>query len=128
MIRKKSKRSDTFAPKLVTAQFLLYVNAIIWLGFGIYLLVDMIRAGNTTSVIFLISFFLLINVLAMVFCAITIGRRDPWAYYFSLFIIIVNAIFTRLGHFEVFDLLAFIVDVIILIFLLSIGRAYLKGS
>jgi hypothetical protein len=128
MIRKKYKKVDTLAPKILTAQFLLYINAIIWFGFGIYVLVDMIRTGNTASVILLISFFLLINVAAMVFCAITIGRRDSWAYYFSLFIIIVNIIFTRLGHFDVFDLLAFIADLVILAFLLFMGKAYLKES
>jgi hypothetical protein len=128
MIRKKYKKVDTLAPKILTAQFLLYVNAFIWFAFGIYLFVDMVNAGNTISVILLISFFLLINVVSMVFCAVTLGRRDAWAYYFSLFTVIINAIVTRLGRFEVFDLLTFIVDIIILVFLLFMGKAYLKES
>jgi hypothetical protein len=128
MIRKKDKKTDRLAPKILTAQFLLFSNAVIWLGFGVYLVVDMLKANNTLGVIFLISFFLLVNVAAMAFCGVAIGRRDSWAYYFSVFIIIVNAIFTRLGQFEVFDLLAFIADVFILFFLLFMGRAYLKES
>jgi hypothetical protein len=67
MIKKRYKKIDTLAPKILTAQFLLFTNAIIWLGFGIYLFVDMIDAGNTMSVVLLISFFLLVNVAAMVF-------------------------------------------------------------
>ncbi len=129
MIRKRQKKqADSLAPKILTAQFLLFANALIWLGFGIYVFVDMVKAHNSASVIFLISFFLLFNVGAMVFCGITIGRRDSWAYYFSLFIVAVNAIFTRVGQFEVFDLLAFIFDIVVLVFLLTIGRAYLKES
>jgi hypothetical protein len=50
------------------------------------------------------------------------------AYYFSLFIVGLNAVFTRFGQFELFDLLAFFVDLIIFIFLLSMGRMYLQKS
>ncbi len=128
MNRKRYKKEDPLAPKILTAQFLLFANAVIWFGFGVYLFVDMVKAHNTVSVVFLISFFLLVNVVAMAFCGVTIGRRDSWAYYFSLFILVVNAIFTRLGQFEVFDLLAFIFDIAVLVFLLTIGKAYLKAS
>ena len=128
MNRKRYKKEDSLAPKILTAQFLLFANAVIWLGFGVYLFVDMVKAHNTASVIFLISFFLLVNAGAMAFCAVTIGRRDSWAYYFSLFILVVNAIFTRMGQFEVFDLLAFIFDIAVLVFLLTMGKAYLKES
>ena len=128
MNRKRYKKEDLLAPKILTAQFLLFSNAVIWIGFGIYLFVDMVKAHNTASVIFLISFFLLVNAGAMAFCAVTIGRRDSWAYYFSLFILVVNAIFTRMGQFEVFDLLAFIFDIAVLVFLLTMGKAYLKES
>ena len=128
MNRKRYKKEDLLAPKILTAQFLLFANAVIWLGFGVYLFVDMVKAHNTASVIFLISFFLLVNAGAMAFCGVTIGRRDSWAYYFSLFILVVNAIFTRLGQFEVFDLLAFIFDIAVLVFLLTIGKDYLKAS
>jgi hypothetical protein len=128
MINKKYKKVDALAPKILTAQFLLYANALLWFGFGVYLFIDMIRAANTISVIFLISFFLLFNVAAMLVCAMTIGRRDSWVYYFSIFVVVLNAIFTRLGHFDVFDLLAFIADIVILTFLLSMGKAYLKES
>lgn len=128
MIKKSSRRPDTLTPKIRTAQFLLYVNALIWFGFGVYLFIDMLRAHNSAAVIFMISFFLLVNAGAMAFCAITIGRRDSWAYYFSVFIIIVNAIFTRLGEFNTYNLIAFILDMIVLLFLLFMGRAYLKGS
>lgn len=128
MNRKRYKKEDPLAPKILTAQFLLFANAVIWFGFGTYLFVDMVKAHNTVSVVFLISFFLLVNVVAMAFCGVTIGRRDSWAYYFSLFILVVNAIFTRLGQFEVFDLLAFIFDIAVLVFLLTIGKDYLKAS
>lgn len=128
MNRKRYKKEDPLAPKILTAQFLFFANAVIWLGFGVYLFVDMVKAHNTASVVFLISFFLLVNAGAMAFCGVTIGRRDSWAYYFALFILVVNAIFTRLGQFEVFDLLAFIFDIAILVFLLTIGKSYLKAS
>ena len=128
MIKKRNKKIDTLAPKIATAQFMFYVNALIWFGFGIYIFVEMLKAGNFASTIFFISFFLLINVGAMVFCAITIGRRDAWAYYFSIFIIVLNGFFTGASEFEAFNIIAFVIDVIIFVFLLTIGRAYLAQA
>ncbi len=128
MTRQRYKKAEPLAPKIVTAQFMLYVNALIWLGFGIYVFFDMLRANNNAQTMSLISFFLLVNVAVMAICGVTIGRRDPWAYYFSLFIVGLNAIFTRFGQFELFDLLAFFVDLVIFIFLLSMARMYLQKS
>ncbi len=125
---KRFKKADPLAPKIVTAQFLLYVNTLLWLGFGIYLFSDMVRAGNSLQVILLITFFLLVNVVAMVFCGFSISRRDPAAYYFSLFVVGLNAVFTRVGQFQTFNLIAFIIDVIILIVLFSMAREYLQSS
>jgi hypothetical protein len=99
MIRKKYKKQDTLAPKIRTAQFMIYVNALIWSGFGIYIVIDMLAAHNSTLVVLMTSFFLLINIGAMVFCAVIIGRRETWAYYLCILIIVLNAIFTRLGEF-----------------------------
>jgi hypothetical protein len=128
MNRKQYKKEDPLAPKILTAQFLLYVNTLLWLGFGIYLFSDMVRAGNNLQVILMISFFLLVNVTAMAVCGFSIRKRDPLAYYFSLFVVVANAIFTRVGQFQTFNLIAFIVDVVILIVLFSMAREYLQGS
>jgi hypothetical protein len=128
MNRKHYKKEDTLSPKIITAQFLLYVNALLWLGFGIYLFSDMVRAGNNLQVILMISFFLLVNVIAMAVCGFSIGRRDPAAWYFSLFIVVLNAVFTRVGQFQTFNLIAFIIDLVILIVLFSMAREYLQSS
>jgi hypothetical protein len=128
MNRKPHKKEDPLAPKILTAQFLLYVNTLLWLGFGIYLFSDMVRAGNNLQVILMISFFLLVNVIAMAVCGFSIGRRDPAAWYFSLFIVVLNAVFTRVGQFQTFNLIAFIIDLVILIVLFSMAREYLQSS
>jgi hypothetical protein len=124
----KNENEDPLAPMILTAQFLLYVNTILWLGFGVYLFSDMVRAGNSLQVILMISFFLLVNVCAMAFCGFSIGKRDPAAWYFSLFVVVLNAIFTRVGQFQTFNLIAFIVDLIILVVLFSMAGGYLKRS
>ncbi|MCC6259780.1 MAG: hypothetical protein IT311_02865 [Anaerolineales bacterium] len=128
MIKRKYQKADTLAPKIVTAQFMFYANAALWLGFGIYVFVDMLKVDNFPSTIFLITFFLLVNVSAMIFCAVALGKRNAWAYYFSIFIIILNAFFTRVGGFEVFDIIAFLADVALFIFLVMIGKAYLTQA
>jgi hypothetical protein len=128
MIRKRNKKQDTLAPKILTAQFMIYVNALIWFGFAIYIVIDMLGAHNSALVVLMTSFFLLINIGAMTFCGVIIGRRETWAYYLCIVIMVLNAVFTRLGEFNTYSLIAFILDVIILAFLLSMGRAYLKEA
>lgn len=128
MIKKRSKRRDTLAPKILTAQFMIYVNALIWFGFGIYIVIDMLGAHNSALVVLMTSFFLLLNIGIMIFCAVVIGKRNSWAYFFCVFMVVMNATFTRLGEFNTYSLIAFIIDLIILAFLLSMGRAYLKES
>lgn len=128
MNHKQYKKQDPLAPKILTAQFLLFVSALLWLGFAIYLFLDMVRSNNNAQVIGMISFFLLLNVAAMAICGFSIRKRDPLAYYFSLFVVVANAIFTRVGQFQTFNLIAFIVDLAILIVLFSMAREYLQGS
>jgi hypothetical protein len=128
MNRKQNKKEDPLAPKILTAQFLLFVSTLLWFGFAIYLFLDMVRSRNNAQVIGMISFFLLVNVAAMAVCGFSIRKRDPLAYYFSLFVVVANAIFTRVGQFQTFNLIAFIVDLAILIVLFSMAREYLQGS
>ncbi|MCC7119779.1 MAG: hypothetical protein IT310_14735 [Anaerolineales bacterium] len=125
----KAKRiHDTLAPKIFTARFLLSANALLWLGFTIYIGVDMFKAQNTTYVIFLACFFLLLNAGAMFGCGAWLGKRQPWAYFLTLSVLVLNGFFTRVGQFEVFNLIAFVADLLIFIFLLTFGRAYVQST
>jgi lysylphosphatidylglycerol synthetase-like protein (DUF2156 family) len=128
MTGKKDKKEELLAPKILTAQFLLFVNALLWLGFAIYLFRDMVKSGNNTQVITMISFFVLLNAVGMAVCGFGIRKQDPLAFYFTLFVVVLNAIFTRVGQFQVFNMIAFIVDLIILIVLLTMARDYLQSS
>jgi hypothetical protein len=123
----RTKKLHPVVQKIFAAQMMLFLNAAAWLAFGVYIVVDMVRFNNGLFTISLIGLFFLINAAAMVFGAAMMGKREDWAYYFTLIVIFANAVFTRFGQFELFDLLAFIFDVMIFLFILSFRKAYFQG-
>lgn len=121
------KRLDRLAPRIKTAQTLLFINTFIWFCLGTYLVIVMLRENNGLSTV-LVGFFLYANVAAMLVSGINLGTRETWAYYFSVIILMINALVTRVGQFGLFDLLALIFDLVIFGVLISFGKAYLNRS
>ncbi len=121
----KIKRSDALAPRIVIVRVLFYLNTFVWFCLGTYLVFDMLQQKNGFSAV-LVGFFLYINAGAMFVSGKYIGQRENWAYYFGFFVLIANALVTRIGQFGFFDLLALFFDITIFCALLSIDRAYLK--
>ncbi len=123
----KTKRTDKLAPKIKTAQTLFFINTFIWFCLGTYLALDMLHQNNGLSAV-LVGFFFYVNAGAMLVSGMYLGKRETWAYYFSLIILIVNALVTRIGQFGLLDLLELIFDLVIFGVLISFGKAYLNKS
>ena len=88
-------------------------------------MLEMLQQKNGFSAV-LAGFFLYTNAAAMFISGKYIGQREQWAYYFGFFVLIANALVTRIGQFGFFDLLALFFDITIFCALLLIDRAYLK--
>lgn len=121
------KRVNLLSARISIIQILFYINTFVWFCFSIYTIMDMMRQ-NTLSASLLAGFFLFVNAGAMFASARFLEEKESWAYYFSVVVLILNMLVTRIGQFGFFDLLALFFDLVILGSLISIGKAYLKKS
>ena len=108
-------------------RMLFYLNTFVWFCLGTYLVLFMLYQQNGFSSVW-VGFFLYANAAAMFISGRYIGQKEKWAYYFGLFVLLGNALVTRIGHFGIFDQFALLLDIAIFCALLSIGRVYLKRS
>jgi hypothetical protein len=121
------RTSDIFNLRIAIVRMLFYLNTVIWFCLGTYLVLYMLYQQNGFSAVW-VGFFLYGNAAAMFISGRYIGQRQKWAYYFGLFVLLVNALVTRIGHFGVFDMFALILDIAIFCALLLIASPYLKRS
>ena len=105
---------------------LLFIDAFIWFCFGTYLILEMLYFNNGLSTV-LVGFFMYLNAAALFFGGVMIERRRQWAYFFTLAYLFINMLLTFSDQFGVMDLVTFMLDLVILAILISIGRAYLQG-
>jgi len=121
------KKRDTLSPKIKTAQILLYVDAFIWFCLGTYLVAEMLSFNNGVSAV-LVGLFMYMSAAAMWVSGVMLKKRKNWVYFFTLALLFVNILLTFTDQFGIVDLLTFIFDFLIVVFLVSFGGAYLKKS
>lgn len=113
--------------KTKAAQALFYLNALIWLGFGLYTLVNMLgRYPDGAITVYVIGFMMLGNVGAMCLSGILLGWQNKWFYFFSIFVLVSNVVLTVTDQFGFFDLATLILDLVIFWLLISIRKNYLS--
>ena len=76
---RKKQQKYYFDIKIKIARVLFFVNALIWLGFSIFLFRDMSRLNSGTSA-FVTAFFVLTIAGTMLASGIMIAKRIGWAY------------------------------------------------
>jgi hypothetical protein len=108
-------------------QILFYINTFIWFCLATYIAIVMFKDNNGWSTL-LVGFFLYVNAAAMLLSGIFLGRRETWAYYFALVVLITNALVTRATPFDLFDLFALIYDLVIIGVLVWFRRPYLNRA
>ena len=112
--------------RLKIAQNLFYLNAVIWLAFGLYTLFGMAgRYPDQTITVYIIGFLMLGNVGAMALSGFLIGKPRKLFYYFGVFVLVINIILTVTDQFGIFDLLTLLLDLVLLALLISLRQQYL---
>lgn len=115
--------------KTKTVQVLFYLNALIWLAFGIYTLINMIdRYPGRVITVYVIGFMMLGNVGMMFLSGILIGKPNKWAYFFAMFVLVINIILTVTDQFGSFDLVTLLLDLVIFGLLISIRKHYTSNE
>jgi hypothetical protein len=99
-----------------------YLNAAIWLSFGVWSLIRIMNQnpeqGTTTWIVALLMFG---NVGAMLICGAGIGTGRVVFYYLAIFVLVVNIILTLTDQFGIFDLITLLIDLILLGILITSG-------
>lgn len=106
------------------AQVLFFINAAIWLLFGVISLTRMASSSDQVIAALAVSILMLGNVGAMLIAGIGIGRQNRSLYYFGILVLLINIILTITDEFGVFDLITLMLDVFLLGLLIATRSHY----
>jgi len=121
--------STTRAPNsVVTAQALFFVNAAVWLAFGVFSLVRLATGTAAQTLVLLVVAILMFgNVGAMLVAGAGIGTRRRPFYYFGAVVLVVNIVLTVTDEFGLFDFITLVIDLMLLGLLIVTRSHYLTG-
>ncbi len=120
---KKRNKPDPWKITLGRGFFIL--NAIFWLGYGVYIYYDMAIKNNNKASADLLALFIFVNAGLLLFSGIKLGKPEKWTYYFASAVIAFNTILSLLNIVDPFFLLSFLFDLFILWTIISLFRQYL---
>jgi uncharacterized membrane protein len=126
MKRKKRTPRRTDPAKRNVARILFFVNALVWVGFSVYVVLDMANNFNEISAAVFVGIFMLVNAGLMLWCGIMLAQPQKWGYYFALVFLFLNILYTLSVQFGLLDIITFVLDVIILIVLISFQKEFLS--
>ena len=107
--------------KLITAQVLFILNAVVWLYLGTLSLVNPRIPGTLGQIIVIL---MIGNAGALLLCAYGLGKRKKWFYYAALAVLVVNILLTFSDQMGVIDWSTLVLDLVLLGFLLSVRKEY----
>ncbi len=119
---KKRNKPDPWKITLGRGFFIL--NAIFWLGYGVYIYYDMAIKNNNKASADLLALFIFVNAGLLLFSGIKLGKPEKWTYYFASAVIAFNTILSLLNIVDPFFLLSFLFDLFILWTIISLFRQY----
>ena len=110
-----------------TAQVLFFINAMIWLAFGLYTLLGMVSRYPGYVMVYIVGVLMLGNVTAMALSGFLIGKKNKWFFFFALFVLAINILLTFTDQFGFFDLATLVLDLVLFVILISIRKQYLSA-
>lgn len=127
-MKTSKKRSQEFVTnRKRLARFLFYTNAVVWVVIGLLMIIEMLIAKNTISTA-LVTFFFLINILALFACAKLLDQREKWIFFTILVIPILNIALSFTGYPKFLYILAFIIDALIIITIIPLKKHFFIES
>jgi hypothetical protein len=92
------------------AQALFWLNAAIWLVFGLIGLMRLSNSGNPSITLWVVAILMFGNVGAMLIAGFWLGRQSRWAFFFALAVLAVNILLTFTDQVGFFDIITAILD------------------
>jgi hypothetical protein len=110
------------------AQALFFLNAAIWLSFGIFTLLKMVDPNPADAfTLAILSMLMFGNVGAMLVCAGGIGKRRKGFYLLAIAVLAVNIVLSITDEFGFFDFLVLALDALLLGLLVVRRQSFLPA-
>jgi hypothetical protein len=109
------------------ARIFFFLNAILWLAYVVYIYYDMAIANNNKSSADIVTLFAFANAGLLLFSAIKFGKPQKWTYYFALAVIAFNTLLSLLNIIDLYFLVSFILDLLILWAILPLRKSYISN-
>lgn len=111
-----------YSKRIKAVQRLFFVNAAIWLLFGVISLARMANQTTQFTAALVIGVLMLGNVAAMLIAGVGVGQQKRWATAFGLAVLLINIILTITDEFGIFDLITLLLDGWLLALLIATRR------
>ncbi len=123
---KRRNKPDLWKINLGRGFFIL--NAVFWLGYGIYVYYDMAVKNNNTTSADILTLFVLANAGLLLFSGIKLGKPEKWTYLLTIATLLVNLTLSLMNILDFFFLISFLFDLFILWAAASLFRKYFPKS
>lgn len=123
----ESRRKMDNPLKINIARIFFCLNGVLWLGYVFYIYYDMAVVNGNLTAADIVTLFAFVNSVLLFFSGIKFGKPQQWTYYFALAVAVFNAILSLLNIVDLYFLVSFILDLIILWAILSLRKNYLSN-
>ena len=110
------------------AQGLFFLNAAIWLVFGVVSVVRIAGNGGQGATAVVVAVLMFGNAGAMALSGALLGKRRRLFYLFALAVLAVNIVLTFTDQVGALDWITFAIDLVLLGILLGWRKAFLRGG
>jgi hypothetical protein len=118
------RRAKVGSLKINAGRGFSFLNAVLWLGYGIYIYYDMAIANDNKSSADIVTIYTFVNAGLLFFSAIKLGKPEKWTYIFAASVTIFNALLSLFNIVDLFFLISFLIDLLILWVIISLYRHY----
>jgi hypothetical protein len=108
------------------ARIFFSLNAVLWLAYGIYIYYDMAVVNHNTSSADVVTLFSFVNAGLLIFSAIKFSKPKRWIYLFVLAVMFFNTLLSLVNIIDLYFLVSFIFDLLILWAILPLRKSYLS--
>jgi hypothetical protein len=120
-----SKRRTKIEPwKITMGRGLFFLNAALWLGYGVYIYYDMAVVNGNTSSADLATLFVMITGILILLGGIQLGKPPKWTYALSLAAVIISALASLINVLDLFFMISLVIDLLILWIIIPLHRQY----
>ena len=123
-----SNRNKIDPLKILMARIFFFLNALLWLGYGVYIYYDMAVLNNNTNSADVVTLFTFANAGLLLFSGIKFGNPQKWIYYFALAVAVFNTILTLWNILDLYFLVSFLIDLLTLWAIFPLRKKYFLNS